>query len=508
MLRQHVTREVCVLRIISEGQKTFCLSHHIFTEVGYRSMGEKAAFHTLGCRVNAYETEAMAELLKNAGYEIVPFKPGADIYIINTCTVTGIADRKSRQMLHRAKEMNPAAVVAAVGCYAENSADSLAKDPDVDLIIGNASKSRLPEIISGYRRGRDFHFENVPVSRVKTYDLLSISDTAERTRAYIKIQDGCNQFCTYCMIPYVRGRVRSRSREEIRREAERLAEAGFCEIVLTGIHISSYGLDFDYPGENRQTPDAADAVTNHRLLLMIRDLAEIQGIARIRLGSLEPGIMTEEFVRGLSEVKKLCPSFHLSLQSGCDATLLRMGRKYRTSEYRGICALLRQYFENPAISTDIIAGFPGETDDEALETLHFAEEIGFSKIHVFKYSGRKGTRAADMPGQVPEEKKKARSEALIRLDTEMHRAYAEGFLGQKLMVLIEEPSAKSGFCAAEISRMEQREEMSGRAGFYTGHTKEGLVVHAECEADPEGRILPILAETLDENGDIEGRQVL
>lgn len=404
----------------------------------------KAAFHTLGCKVNSYETEAMAELLKNAGYEIVPFAAGADVYIINTCTVTAIADKKSRQMLHRAKEMNPGAVVCAVGCYAEDSAGSLKGDDAVDLIIGNAMKSSLPDILAAHFDGSAVKPENYPVSSVKEYDGLSISTTADRTRASIKIQDGCNQFCTYCMIPYVRGRVRSRKEEEVIAEAARLAAEGFREVVLTGIHISSYGLDFDYPGENLQTPMASEAESNSRLIRLIEKTAAIPGIRRVRLGSLEPGIVTPGFIESLSGIPEFCPHFHLSLQSGSDTVLSRMNRRYRRDDYRSICKLIRSRFPDAAITTDIITGFPGETDAEFEETMQFAEEIGFSRIHVFKYSRRKGTRAADFPGQVPERKKKERSDRLIGLGRTLSVRYAERFLGRETEVLFEEETGTKG----------------------------------------------------------------
>ena len=321
-------------------------------------MQKKAAFHNLGCRVNAYETEAMAEQLRRAGYEIVPFASGADVYVINTCTVTNIADRKSRQMLHRAKEMNPEAVVVACGCYAEDAGEAIRKDPQVDLVVGNQSKSRLAELLGAYLEGRDGNVSPA-VAGASSYDPLSI-DTAEgRARAFLKIQDGCNQFCTYCMIPYVRGRVRSRAEEDVVSEAERLAENGYREVVLTGIHISSYGMDLDTPGENRQTPFASEAETNERLLRLIRAVAAVPSVRRVRLGSLEPGIMTEDFVAALADIPEICPQFHLSLQSGSEAVLRRMQRRYTAADYERIVGRLRRAFSCPAITTDVITGFPG-----------------------------------------------------------------------------------------------------------------------------------------------------
>ncbi len=409
-------------------------------------MARKAAFHSLGCKVNSYETDAMRQSLLAAGYEEVPFMPGADIYVINTCTVTNIADRKSRQMLHKAKEMNPDAVVVAAGCYVQDAEESLRADPAVDIIVGNHEKGMLPEILDAYfsdlMRSKEIAVSRI--SNVREYDELHFVPAGEHTRAYLKIQDGCNQFCSYCMIPYVRGRVRSRRRNEIRREAEKLAEHGYHEIVLTGIHISSYGLDFEYPGRNRQTPRASEAATNIRLLEVIRDLAEIGGIERIRLGSLEPGIITEEFVREIAKIRKVCPSFHLSMQSGSDSTLLRMRRKYSTADFAEKCALLRKYYEMPAIMTDIIAGFPGETEGEFSETMRFVEGIHFSRTHIFKYSVRRGTAAAKMAGQVPEKVKRSRSALLIELDKKARVVYAESFLGKQVSVLFEERVFISG----------------------------------------------------------------
>ena len=409
-------------------------------------MARKAAFHSLGCKVNSYETDAMRQSLLAAGYEEVPFAPGADIYVINTCTVTNVADKKSRQMLHRAKEMNPDAVVVAAGGYVQDAEDSLRADPAVDIIVGNHEKGMLPEILGAYFSDL-MQSRGIAVSRinsVREYDELHFVPDGEHTRAFLKIQDGCNQFCSYCMIPYVRGRVRSRKSIEILREAEKLAERGYREIVLTGIHISSYGLDFEYPGMNRQTPYASAAETNHRLLDIIRGIAEIRGIERIRLGSLEPGIITEEFVREIAKIKKVCPSFHLSMQSGSDSTLLRMCRKYGTADFAEKCALLRKYYEMPAITTDIIAGFPGETEEEFAETLRFVSEIHFSRTHIFKYSVRKGTAAAKMAGQVPEKVKQTRSAKLIELDKKERVVYAESFLGKKVSVLFEERAVISG----------------------------------------------------------------
>ena len=433
-------------------------------------MGRKAAFHNLGCKVNEYETEAMIQELERAGYETVPFAPGADVYVINTCTVTNIADRKSRQMLHRAKEMNPSAAVVAVGCYVEDARS-------VDIIVGNYDKSNLAAILDAWyteRAGKDPAEETVPytdnINYVRSYEELEIDRTAGRTRAYIKIQDGCNQFCSYCMIPYVRGRVRSRKAEDVLTEAERLSRAGYREIVITGIHISSYGLDFDAPDENRQTPDASEARTNERLLDLIRRICALDGVRRVRLGSLEPGVMTESFVRSIASLPEICPQFHLSLQSGCDATLARMKRKYNTAEFRDRVGLLRRWFHEPAITTDIITGFPGETDEEFAKTVEFVKELHFAKTHVFKYSRRDGTRAAAMPEQLTDAVKHRRSLVLIDLDRQNRRAYAEQFRGRTVEALFEE-----------------RKE-DGEGCYMTGHTREALEVRFRTEEDVGGEI--------------------
>ena len=345
-------------------------------------MGNKVALHNLGCKVNAYEIEAMQQLLEEAGYEIVPFEPGADIYVINTCTVTNIADRKSRQMLHKAKKMNPEAIVVATGCYVQTGGEKLEKDEAIDLVLGNNQKINIVEALAEYAENKPGHGSHViKINQTKEYEELSIDHTAEHVRAYIKVQDGCNQFCTYCIIPYARGRVRSRNIESVLKEVRALAEKGYKEVVLTGIHLSSYGVDF--PEEKKET-----------LLSLIRVVHEIEGIRRIRLGSLEPGIVTREFAEGIAALPKVCPHFHLSLQSGCDKTLKEMNRKYDTEKYRQAAATLRKYLPKVALTTDIIVGFPGETEEDFRESYAFAEEIGFAKIHVFPYSPKRGTPAA------------------------------------------------------------------------------------------------------------------
>ncbi len=386
----------------------------------------KAAFHNLGCKVNSYETEAMQQLLEDAGYEIVPFREGADVYIINTCSVTNVADRKSRQMLHRAKKMNPSAAVVAVGCYVQAAGAELKKDEAVDLIVGNNQKKDLVQILDDYFADHENSGEILDIGHSQEYEELHIRRIADHTRAFIKVQDGCNQFCSYCIIPYTRGRVRSRRPEDIEREVRGIAEAGYREIVLTGIHLSSYGVDFkDEQKEN--------------LLTLIKRLDQIPGIERLRLGSLEPRIVTREFAKELASLRTICPHFHLSLQSGCDATLKRMNRRYNAAEYQACCEILREEFDNPAITTDVIVGFPGETEEEFAETERFLKAIHFYEMHIFKYSRRAGTRAADMPDQVPEGTKSVRSDILLALEKQQSLEYRGRFLGTEEEILLEEP---------------------------------------------------------------------
>ena len=386
----------------------------------------KAAFHNLGCKVNSYETEAMQQLLEDAGYEIVPFREGADVYIINTCSVTNVADRKSRQMLHRAKKMNPSAAVVAVGCYVQAAGAELKKDEAVYLIVGNNQKKDLVQILDDYFADHENSGEILDIGHSQEYEELHIRRIADHTRAFIKVQDGCNQFCSYCIIPYTRGRVRSRRPEDIEHEVRGIAEAGYKEIVLTGIHLSSYGVDFkDEQQEN--------------LLTLIKRLDQIPGIERLRLGSLEPRIVTREFAKELARLRTICPHFHLSLQSGCDATLKRMNRRYNAAEYQACCEILREEFDNPAITTDVIVGFPGETEEEFAETERFLKAIHFYEMHIFKYSRRAGTRAADMPDQVPEGTKSVRSDILLALEKQQSLEYRGRFLGTEEEILLEEP---------------------------------------------------------------------
>ncbi len=410
---------------------------------GMKSNMRKAALHNLGCKVNAYETESMQQLLEKAGYEIVPFEEAADVYVINTCSVTNVADRKSRQMIHRAKKKNPQSVVVAAGCYVQTAKERVEEDDAVDILIGNNKKHELPILLERFFASREAKLSSPTMSCVEDiakdngYETLSISRTAERTRAFLKVQDGCNQFCSYCIIPYARGRVRSREIADVLQEAARIAASGCQEVVLTGIHLSSYGVDL---GTN--------------FLRLIEEVHKVPGIARIRLGSLEPKIVTQEFACRLSKLPKICPHFHLSLQSGCDETLQRMNRKYTCREYQQVCEILRSNFSHPAITTDVIVGFPGETDQEFEMTRRFLRQIGFFEIHIFKYSRREGTRAAKMKQQVPEEVKQARSETLFADLVPMNEEFLNYYMGRQVEVLLEEKVSFSG------------------QEYFLGHTKE------------------------------------
>lgn len=409
---------------------------------------KKVALHNLGCKVNAYETEAMQELLEKNGYEIVPFKEGADIYVINTCTVTNMADRKSRQMLHRAKKMNPEAIVVAAGCYVQAKEESGEVDECIDIVIGNNKKRDLIQILNEYYEEQDTVKKAViDINHTKEYEEMHLSKTAEHTRAYIKVQDGCNQFCTYCIIPYARGRVRSREKQDVIAEVRDLAANGYQEVVLTGIHLSSYGVDLE--GED--------------LLSLIQAVHEVEGITRIRLGSLEPRIITEEFVKTIAGLEKMCPHFHLSLQSGCNGTLRRMNRKYTAEEYFEKCQLLRTHFKNPALTTDIIVGFPGETEEEFEESRAFVDKVNFYETHIFKYSKRAGTKAAVMPDQVPEQIKTERSNVLLELDQKKRSQYEQQWIGTEVEVLMEEQIERDGKI------------------YQVGHTKEYVKVALQTE---------------------------
>ena len=423
-------------------------------------MTKKAALHNLGCKVNAYETESMQQMLEQAGYEIVPFAPGADIYIINTCTVTNIADRKSRQMLHKAKKMNPEAIVVAAGCYVESEKYSGGKvDDAIDIVIGNNCKKDLIEILEAYEEGKRSEAV-IDINHTKEYENLSLTKTAEHTRAYVKVQDGCNQFCSYCIIPYTRGRVRSRNLQDVYEEVKKLAEAGYQEVVLTGIHLSSYGVDLE----------------KENLLTLIEKIHEIHGIERIRLGSLEPRIMSEEFVAAIAKLPKLCPHFHLSLQSGCNETLKRMNRKYTAEEYYEVCVRLRKYFEEPALTTDVIVGFAGETEEEFAECKAFLEKIEFFETHVFKFSIRKGTRAAKMENQVSDQIKTKRSNELLALHAENSVKYLEKHFEKDLEVLVEEEMSIDG------------------ENYFVGHTKEYIRVAVKSKEDLTNKFVVVKAK--------------
>lgn len=417
---------------------------------------KKAALHNLGCKVNAYETEAMQHLLEEAGYEIVPFTQKADVYVINTCSVTNMADRKSRQMLHKAKKNNPDSIVVAAGCYVQTSEKEVLNDLSVDIVIGNDRKHDLVRMLEEY----SLDSVNDTVDDINDgkhdFEELFIDQTKEHTRAFIKVQDGCNQFCSYCIIPYARGRVRSRRFENVIAEVERLAANGFKEVVLTGIHLSSYGVDFE---------EATG------LLELIQAVNAVKGIERIRLGSLEPKIVTEHFASELSKLDKICPHFHLSLQSGCDATLKRMNRKYTTKEYERGCELLRKYFVHPAITTDVIVGFPGETEEEFEQTKAYLEHIHFYEMHIFKYSKRKGTRAAVMPDQIDEQIKAARSEKLIALGHDMSKEFRKFYIGKNEEVLFEEKA------------------VIGDKEYFVGYTKEYVKVAKETAENLENQIV-------------------
>ena len=404
-------------------------------------MKKKVALHNLGCKVNAYEVEAMQQLLENAGYETVPFEEGADVYVINTCTVTNIADRKSRQMLHKAKKMNPDAIVVATGCYAQADTEKLKEDTAVDLILGNNQKTQIVEALEEYEKEHAKQVQVIEINHTKEYEELSISSTAEHVRAYIKVQDGCNQFCTYCIIPFARGRVRSRKIEEVLSEVETLAAKGYKEVVLTGIHLSSYGVDF--PKEERES-----------LLSLIQAVSRVEGISRIRLGSLEPRIITEEFLEGIVKTGKVCPHFHLSLQSGCNKTLKNMNRRYSAQEYAEKCELIRKFYPVPALTTDVIVGFPQETEEDFEESYEFVKKIHFYETHIFKYSRRHGTKAASMDGQLTEAAKAQRSDRMLELHEIRAREYEEAMIGKKMELLLEK----------EI-------EIDGRP-WYVGHSRE------------------------------------
>jgi threonylcarbamoyladenosine tRNA methylthiotransferase MtaB len=417
---------------------------------------KRAALHNLGCKVNAYETEAMEQMLVDDGYEIVPFTEEADVYVINTCSVTNMADKKSRQMIHRARRQNPNAVIIAAGCYVQTGLQNASLDEHIaDIIIGNNRKHELIPQLHQYLMEHRHITHVADINHLpENYEELYLATTSEHTRAFIKVQDGCNQFCSYCIIPYARGRVRSRKPENVLEEVERLAKNGFREIVLAGIHLSSYGV----PGE-------------YDLLDLIELLHGVPGIERIRLSSLEPQVVTEDFARRLSALEKICPHFHLSLQSGCDATLQRMNRKYTAEEYKQGVAMLRKYFDDPAITTDVIVGFPGETEEEFATCKNFLDDIHFYEMHVFKYSKREGTKAAVMDHQIPETVKSERSDVLIDMADRMSEEYRKRYLNRKVEVLFEE-----------------QEELNG-VTYWMGFTKEYIRVALQTDEDLSNTIV-------------------
>lgn len=418
-------------------------------------MSKKAALHNLGCKVNAYETEAMKELLREDGYEIVNFHDKADVYVVNTCTVTSVADQKSRQTLHRAKKENPDAIVVAAGCYVQTAADKLRKDNYIDILIGNNKKDQLVNKIHEYIKGQEREESIMDVNKGKiSYEALRVNSTGKNTRAFVKIQDGCNEFCTYCLIPYARGRNRFRDIASIKEEVKKFAKNGYKEVVLTGIHLSAFGENEDFG-----------------LIDVIESISEVSGIERIRLGSIEPRIITEDFARRVSKIKKFCPHFHLSLQSGCNKILKRMNRKYTKEEFREGCILLRKYFKDPALTTDVIVGFPGETEEDFMESYEFYKDINFYEMHVFKFSKRRGTGAYTMPNQVTNDEKTRRSHILLSLAKKNGREYREKLIGTEVEVLIE--------C----------KEFINKKFYWTGFTKTYVRVIVDSKEDLKDRIV-------------------
>ncbi len=457
---------------------------------------KRVALHNLGCKVNSYELDVVQQSLQEKGYEIVPFHEAADIYIVNTCTVTNIADRKSRQMLHRAKAGNPQAVVVAVGCYVQTGREDVVMDDSIDLAIGNNRKKELVALLEEYliRReqlnkvneaGKGTHKADktlgestiIDVNQTYEYEEMTLKKTAEHTRAYIKIQDGCNQFCSYCIIPYARGRVRSRKLEDVIGEIRGIVAGGYQEVVLTGIHISSYGIDFEEEAwqqgrsvEVLKSEGRHDYSGRSKLIDLLEKVQVIEGLRRIRIGSLEPRIVTEEFARRLATLDKVCPHFHLSLQSGCDATLKRMNRHYTAGEYLNSVEILRKYFDRPAITTDVIVGFPQETEEEFRETCEFLKKVQFYEMHIFKYSKRKGTVAANMPGQVPDTTKTARSNILLEMEKEQSKAFRSFYIGREAEVLFEECKTIAG------------------KNYQIGHTRDYVKVALETEEDLSNQV--------------------
>ena len=408
------------------------------------------AFHTLGCKVNTYETEAMQQLMENAGYKCVEFGERADVYIINTCSVTNIADRKSRQMLHRARKMNEDAIVVAAGCYVESAKNKIDEDLSIDIIVGNNNKNEIVNIINEFLQNKSENKFIIDINKETEYEEFHIRKINDHTRAFIKVQDGCNQFCSYCIIPFTRGRVRSRKMENIMEEVRNLAASGYKEIVLTGIHLSSYGLDFLDESYNKRMEKLTNTcesdeefVTKNDLLCLIENIAGIDGVERVRIGSLEPRIIKKNFIKSLSKIVKFCPHFHLSLQSGCDKTLKSMNRKYTADEFFEGVKLIRKYFDSPAVTTDIIVGFPGETKKDFEESKKFVEKVKFYETHIFPYSIREGTKAANMP-QVDGNEKVKRANILNEININNQKEFKSSRIGKEDELLCEEIFIKDG----------------------------------------------------------------
>lgn len=426
---------------------------------------KKAAFYTLGCKVNQYETEALTEIFEKDGYAIVDFEEKADVYVINTCTVTNLSDRKSRQMIRRAKKSNEDSIVVVVGCYAQTAPEEVSKIPGVSLILGTKERSRILDYIHEIKEGREDQINAVnDIMGTRYFEQLQVESYKEKTRAFLKIQEGCSQFCSYCIIPYARGPIRSRQPEEVLEEVGKLAAAGFKEVVLTGIHVASYGKD----------------IKNTSLIDIICRVHEVEGIERIRLGSIEPTTITEEFVAAARELDKLCPHYHISLQSGCDTTLKRMNRRYTAEEYKKVVDRLRENLGDVAITTDVMVGFPGETDAEFAETLRFLQEIQLYQMHIFKYSPRKGTPAATYSDQVPSEKKDERSNTLISLSSRNTLDFNQQHVGKILLVLFEQ-------------------DVKEKPGFIEGLTTNYIRVLCEGSTDMNGKILSVRIEKAEED---------
>ena len=447
------------------------------------------AFHTLGCKVNTYETEAMQQLMESAGYRCVEFGERADVYIVNTCSVTNIADRKSRQMLHRARKMNEDAIVVAAGCYVESAKNKIDEDLSIDIIVGNNNKNDIVNIINEYLQDKIKNKFIIDINKETEYEEFNISKINDHTRAFIKVQDGCNQFCSYCIIPFTRGRVRSRKMENIIDEVKSLSASGYKEIVLTGIHLSSYGVDFLDESYNKrmekltQTEESDEEfVTKNELLCLIENIANIEGIERVRIGSLEPRIIQENFIKSLSKIDKFCPHFHLSLQSGCDKTLKSMNRKYTADEFYEGVKLIRKYFASPAITTDIIVGFPGETKKDFEESKTFVEKVKFYETHIFPYSIREGTKAANMP-QVDGNEKVRRANILNEINLKNQKEFRALRIGKEDELLCEEIFIKDGI------------------EYCTGYTKEYVkvaVLNSDLKTNDivRGRIVDFLTDDI------------